>query len=147
MKYTRPLLERSRTISSSFVHDLGDGEEISGDNMTLNPNEGIIYLTGCIGRKIFKRLIPFKLALSQGNTVFCPQMFPRFTPCFTENFLKVLSFTPSNNLFVCTYKVMRHFFSLPEVTPYPFHPILAPSSEESAPRWEVSGATPAPYLK
>jgi len=67
MKYTRPLLERSRTISSSFVHDLGDGEEISGDNMTLNPNEGIIYLTGCIGRKIFKRLIPFKLALSQDS--------------------------------------------------------------------------------
>ena len=70
MKYTRPLLERSRTISSSFVHDLGDGEEISGDNLTLNPNEGMIYLTGYIGRKIFKRLIPFKLAFDLGKWIF-----------------------------------------------------------------------------
>lgn len=49
------------------MHDLGDGEEITGDNMTLNPNEGMIYLTGHIGRKIFKRLIPFKWALDQGD--------------------------------------------------------------------------------
>ena len=67
MKYTKPLLERSRTISSSFMHDLGDGEEIRGENVTLNPNEGMIYLTGHIGRKIFKRLIPFKLVFDQGK--------------------------------------------------------------------------------
>ena len=69
MKYAKPLLERSRTISSSFMHDLGDGEEISGDNVALNPNQGMIYLTGNVGRRLFKRLIPFKLALDQGKLV------------------------------------------------------------------------------
>eukprot|EP00794_Sanderia_malayensis_P015112 gene15112-16668_t len=67
MRYTKPILERSRTISSSFVHDLGDGEEITGDNVTLNPNQGLVYLSGCVGKRIFKRLIPFKLAFDQDS--------------------------------------------------------------------------------
>ena len=81
MRYTKPILERSRTISmstthdnekscttsTSVMHDLGDGEEVNGDNITLMPNQGMIYLSGHIGRRVFKRLIPFKMALASGN--------------------------------------------------------------------------------
>lgn len=63
----RPLIENSRTISTSSMFEIGQSEIGDVDNLHLLPSHALIYLSGQYGHRSFKRIIPFQLVLSDGK--------------------------------------------------------------------------------
>ena len=66
----RPLIENSRTISTSDMIEIGKTEIGDVDNLHLLPSQALIYLSGEFGNRRFKRLIPFQLDFSASKEEF-----------------------------------------------------------------------------
>ncbi|XP_065649916.1 von Willebrand factor A domain-containing protein DDB_G0292028 [Hydra vulgaris] len=56
-----PIIENSRTFSSSSIFEIGQSEIGDVNNLQLHPTQALIYLSGQIGKHLFKRIIPFQL--------------------------------------------------------------------------------------
>ena len=58
---TRPIIENSRTISTTSMFEIGKTEIGDIENLHLLPSQALIYLSGQCGEHAFKRIIPFQL--------------------------------------------------------------------------------------
>jgi len=60
----RPIIENSRTISTTSMFEIGKSEIGDVENLHLLPSHALIYLSGQCNEHAFKRIIPFQLEVN-----------------------------------------------------------------------------------
>ena len=64
----RPIIENSRTISTTSMFEIGKSEIGDVENLHLLPSHALIYLSGQCGDHVFKRIIPFQLEVDAAGS-------------------------------------------------------------------------------